>query len=78
MMKRYYSSHASLGLSKDTCTPVAPSNEATLLVFANLGQGRAGGTLPSSGSSSTVPPFPTFPPLGLLQFRASSLVMEQE
>lgn len=39
MIKRYYSSRASLGLSKDTFTSVAPRNEATLLVFASSGLG---------------------------------------
>ena len=38
--KRYYSSHASLGISKDTCTSVAPDNEATLVAFADSGQRR--------------------------------------
>ena len=40
IIKRYYSSHSSLGLSKDTCTSVAPHNEATLLAFADSGQER--------------------------------------
>lgn len=54
-----------LGLSKDTFTSVAPNNEATLLILANLVQGGQNQCclfllpLPQGG-----PPFPTLLPLG--------------
>lgn len=71
-------SQASPGLSKDSAPQLLLTREAALLVFANSGQEGLEQPCLFRVPRPRCLPFPTLPPLGPLQFRASSLVMELE